>query len=213
MKGGGNDKKSRNRFRTSKHLSKILRHEAESLGIHVMEDGYVLVEEMLEKSTLKISLEDLKEIEENCSKKRFDLKTVEGKVYIRANQGHSMKTVQSNKLLERIRLEDLKNVPMAVHGTLMENWVKIKASGYLSRMSRNHIHFAMSDDRSKVLSGFRASSQVLIYLNLEKALKHGIIFYKSKNGVLLSEGLNGSGNIPLEYIERVLDESSNIILT
>ena len=47
-----------------------------------------------------------------------------------------------------------------------------------------------------VISGLRKSADVIIVLDLEKALNDGISFYLSQNGVVLSSGLNGFiGNV------------------
>ena len=47
-----------------------------------------------------------------------------------------------------------------------------------------------------VISGLRKSADVIIVLDLEKALNDGISFYLSQNGVILSSGLNGFiGNV------------------
>jgi len=53
----------------------------------------------------------------------------------------------------------------------------------------------------------RSSSQVLIYLNVEKCLASGIPLFLSNNGVVLSPG-NAEGCIPVEFFERVLDAKS-----
>lgn len=52
-----------------------------------------------------------------------------------------------------------------------------------------------------MISGMRASSDVYIYIDYEKALADGIKFFKSTNGVILSPG-NEKGEIPLEYVAR-----------
>lgn len=44
------------------------------------------------------------------------------------------------------------------------------------------------DERAVVISGMRSDAQVLIYINVRKALEMGIPFWKSENGVVLSEG-------------------------
>lgn len=196
---------SRKLDKTSRFLTKVLRHEAEKMGINIQEDGYVSVRELLEKTKLSATLEELQEIVRSCKKQRFDLKEISGEYFIRANQGHSIETVKSEKLLQRILLEDLPSNLIAVHGTTLENWKLIKESGGLNRMNRNHIHFATSDDRAQFISGFRTSSQVLIYLNLERALADNIPLYLSSNSVLLSEGLHGLGIIPINYFSMVLD--------
>jgi hypothetical protein len=73
----------------------------------------------------------------------------------------------------------------------------------LKRMNRNHIHFATGlPEEDGVISGMRGSANILIYLDVEKALKGGMKLYMSENRVILTEGFDGS--IPPEYFDRVL---------
>lgn len=72
-------------------------------------------------------------------------------------------------------------------------------------MKRNHIHFAtglLGEDG--VISGMRSTCNVLIYIDLEKALEDGIKFFKSKNGVVLTEGVNGEGYLPNDYFRKIV---------
>ena len=50
--------------------------------------------------------------------------------------------------------------------------------------------------------GMRANSQVLVYVDVPKAMGAGLKFYLSANGVVLTEG-NENGFIPTELFERV----------
>ena len=61
-----------------------------------------------------------------------------GAVLIRANQGHTMKTVAAEKLLTRLTLADVHTYPYVVHGTTARAWPLIKKTG-LNKMERNHI--------------------------------------------------------------------------
>jgi len=67
----------------------------------------------------------------------------------------------------------LDNLPdQVIHGTYYRFWNAIKSNG-LSRMRRNHIHFATGlPGDSQVISGMRQSAQVLIYIDVRKAI-HG----------------------------------------
>lgn len=51
-------------------------------------------------------------------------------------------------------------------------------------------------------TGMRNSSQILIFLNVQKALDAGIKFYLSANGVVLTEG-NSNGFLSPEFFLRV----------
>ncbi|KAJ5684422.1 uncharacterized protein N7477_000767 [Penicillium maclennaniae] len=126
---------------------------------------------------------------------------------IRATQGHSIKTVEAASFLEPLSLSDESKLPeTVVHGTFHGAWPAILQSGGLQCMGRNHVHFATGpslesvlvaqkedvqriESKDQVISGMRRDAQVLIYIDLKKALAAGCPFWRSENGVILSEGL------------------------
>ncbi|OWF41912.1 tRNA 2'-phosphotransferase 1 [Mizuhopecten yessoensis] len=69
----------------------------------------------------------------------------------------------------------------------------------LSRKRRDHIHFAQGE--SGQTSGFPSYCDIAIEINLNKALRDGLKFYKSENDVILSPG-NASGFIPKKYFKK-----------
>jgi 2'-phosphotransferase len=137
---------------------------------------------------------------------------------IRANQGHSI-NVDTEGLLTPISI-DAGNVPSTVvHGTDERAWTLISKSGGLRRMGRNHIHFASGlpegfksvdastgsaeeKESAPVISGMRKNSTILVYVDIEAAMKAGIKFFVSENGVILSEG-NEEGFLPYKFFKRV----------
>lgn len=128
---------------------------------------------------------------------------------IRATQGHSIKTVDAASFLEPLSLADESKLPdTVVHGTFHSTWPVILQSGGLRCMGRNHIHFATgpsleavlvqdedavqakpANGDAQVISGMRRDAQVLIYVDIRKALAAGVPFWRSENGVILSEGI------------------------
>lgn len=189
------------------------------------------------------------------------------RLYIRANQGHSISGIESEELCEEVTLlnlskwwceelhtkmvyrtstkseiEDIReteesavncakstvkeeeknglDVIVAYHGTTRLNWSKIRESGGLSRMTRQHIHMALrlnpenSDDpkRIKITSGFRATSEVALVIDILALLHAKIPIFVSANNVLLSSGTE-AGIIPYEYVIKVIDCETGEILT
>lgn len=49
----------------------------------------------------------------------------------------------------------------------------------------------------------RTSSQILIYIDVEKALADGIKFFMSANGVVLTEGNPETGVLSTKYFKKV----------
>ncbi|EIN09458.1 hypothetical protein PUNSTDRAFT_51732 [Punctularia strigosozonata HHB-11173 SS5] len=191
--------------RLSKTLSWLLRHAAAAEGIPMRSDGFVRVSDLLKHEKLRnLDFPTLERLVQDNDKQRYTLvcepegaKTGNDIWWIGARQGHSMKQVQTN--LKPIT--SASEIPMAVHGTSLVAWDSIQVQG-LSRMKRNHIHMAQGVAGAGVISGMRASSSVLIYVDVQKALDAGIKFYLSENGVVLSEG-NEHGFIPPEFFQRV----------
>ncbi|KAJ3387379.1 hypothetical protein HDU84_000879 [Entophlyctis sp. JEL0112] len=213
----------------SKALSYILRHGAAKEGIPMRTDGYVLVADLqrLHPQMRTKTLDDFKAVVAANDKQRFTLvrvADVDGAAHadddagedvwmIKANQGHSLSHIE-------VELEEINNpgdLPVVVHGTyfrcldsisksLLPSWsstlkMQTESQG-LSKMNRNHIHFAVGKAGDlDVISGMRKSSQVLIYINVPLAMSDGIKFYRSSNNVILSSGIDGF--IPEKYFLRI----------
>lgn len=190
----------------SKQLSWLLRHGAVQEGLSINSEGFVPLDEVLQNRKIKLNkatLQEIKEIVATNAKKRFALRqTPDGKYEIRANQGHSLTIVKDIELTKL----DHRYTGEAIHGTTKQNWRLIQDSGYLSRMSRVHIHFAPATpkDNQQVISGMRLTSAVYIYIDVPKAMSDGIEFFKSANEVILSPG-DQNGHIPLKYFKKVVD--------
>jgi 2'-phosphotransferase len=170
----------------SKYLSWVLRHGLMQVGLVPDSDGYVKLQDLLKISTGKLSEIETLEIVKNCPKQRFAIKTDNDILYIRANQGHSKKIgdlIESEELLTKLDTP----VEGVFHGSYVKHFDSIKSNG-LNRMSRKHIHLAKSIDAK---SGKRNNCNLLVYVDMTEAMKDGIIFYESANGVILTEGIDG----------------------
>ncbi|CAD8102799.1 unnamed protein product [Paramecium primaurelia] len=193
----------------SKALTYFLRHGAYKEGIPIRQDGFVLVQDLLNQPSmvkLKANLQSIRNLVDNNDKKRFELKEIDGQLYIRCVQGHTI-PINEEELLEKII--DPKQFPIIVHGTYFQAWDLIKDTG-LNRMARQHIHFAVGlpgDDA--VISGMRNTCEVIIEVDMERAMKAGIEFYVSKNGVVLSSGIQGV--IEPQYFKRVTNRKGQDI--
>ena len=126
---------------------------------------------------------------------------------IRAVQGHTMACVKSDALLDKITNPFV--FTKVVHGTYYEPLPLIQKGG-LYKMARNHIHLAIGYPGGGVISGMRTSCEVVIELNLTKAIYgvHKIPFFISENKVILSEGLK-DGSIPPQYFRAIYDFKKN----
>lgn len=150
-----------------------------------------------------MDLKKIKFIVDTNDKKRFEMKTESnGEVFIRASQGHSIKSLDETKIMtEIVDAKLISNV--IVHGTSEQSFERIKTEG-LKIMNRNHIHFAIGypEDKEKVISGMRGNCQIFIELDIERAINDGMKFFLSTNKVVLSSGFDG-GVIEPKYFKAV----------
>ncbi|GMI71222.1 hypothetical protein HRI_000791500 [Hibiscus trionum] len=188
-------------------LTRILRHMATELNLNMRNDSYVKVEDLL-KLNLKTfaniplrshTVDDIKEAVRKDNKQRFSLLEENGEVLIRANQGHTITTVEFESLLKQILSAD--EVQFCIHGTYKRNLESILESG-LKRMKRLHVHFSSGlPTDGEVISGMRRDVNILIHLNVRKALEDGMKLYISDNKVILSEGFDGV--VHVKYFEKI----------
>ncbi|KNZ57527.1 hypothetical protein VP01_2137g5 [Puccinia sorghi] len=224
----------------SKTLSYILRHGALRESLALRDDGCVRLDQLLARPKLKrYTIDDIHRVVATNDKQRFSIieeEQADGTVVklIRANQGHSL----SVKRLDLKPVDDPSDIPTAVHGTYLKFWDSIGnyhsissdcAQEGLKPMTRAHIHFAKGlPGEEGVISetvshharcgcglGMRSSSDVFIYLDVEKCFQGAradkIQFLISTNGVILSEGLPDSRTIPMVYFKKVVGKSGNIL--
>lgn len=171
-----------NLTRTSKYLSLILRHKPEAAGIELDKHGWAKVSELL--PAIKISMKTLEEIVDTDEKQRYSFN--EDKTLIRANQGHSIDV--------DVELEEIEPPEYLYHGTGSKSVDSILNNG-LSKMSRKYVHLSGNYDTA-VKVGKRHGIPVVLTIKAKEMYNAGYKFYKSKNGVYLTD------NVPAEYIER-----------
>ncbi|KAG7093477.1 hypothetical protein E1B28_007152 [Marasmius oreades] len=117
--------------RISKTLSWLLRHGAQSEGLAMRADGYVKVTDLLSNpklSSQNLDLAGLQSIVQADAKQRYSLTSEKNgsgveEWWIKANQGHSLKSVQ----LELQPILSLSDIPsgLVIHGTNKMAWEAI----------------------------------------------------------------------------------------
>lgn len=168
-----------------KFLSLVLRHNPETIGIKLDENGWASVDELLQglkKANRKISMETLEEIVETNDKKRYSFN--EDKTKIRANQGHSIDV--------DLNLKEQTPPRVLYHGTAEASFENIKKFG-LVKQNRNHVHLSL-DVETATKVGKRHGKPIILEINAEAMDKDGYKFYLSENGVWLTD------NVPIKYI-------------
>ncbi|RVW76880.1 tRNA 2'-phosphotransferase 1 [Vitis vinifera] len=187
--------------------TRILRHMASELNLNMRSDGYVRVQDLL-KLNMKTfadiplrshTIDDIREAVRKDNKQRFGLLEENGELLIRANQGHTVTIVESESLLKPILSAE--EVTVCVHGSYKRNLESILESG-LKHMKRLHVHFSCGLPMDgEVISGMRRDVNLLIFLDVRKALEDGMKLYISDNKVILTEGFDGV--VPVKYFEKI----------
>ncbi|XP_022973876.1 tRNA 2'-phosphotransferase 1-like [Cucurbita maxima] len=207
-RGGGGDGSGKDKIDAlGRLLTRILRHMASELNLNMRSDGYVKLQDLL-KLNLKTfaniplrshTVDDIREAVRKDNKQRFSLLEENGELFIRANQGHTVTVVETESLLKPILSAE--EVPVCVHGTYKTNLESILASG-LKRMKRLHVHFSCGlPTDGEVISGMRRNVNVLIFLDVNKALNDGMKLYMSDNKVILTEGFDGV--VAVKYFQKI----------
>jgi putative RNA 2'-phosphotransferase len=174
----------------SKHLSYVLRHKPESIGIELDKNGWTNIKSLIEKSKDKIefTFEELKEVVETSDKQRF--KISEDGEKIKANQGHSIEVdLQLSPIVPPFKL---------FHGTAQIFLPYIMKEG-LKKMKRHHVHLYSEENIDKAENtGSRHQKgvkPVILIIEAKQMCNEGFKFYKTENNVYLVD------EVPPKYIK------------
>jgi len=181
----------RERVRSSKFLSRHLRHAPADLGLTLQEGGWVEVDALLAACAaagVPISRDQLDLIVSRCDKKRFAFN--EAGTRIRANQGHSTEV--------DLQLEPATPPAVLYHGTARHNLASIQATG-LQRRARHHVHLSGTIATARAV-GARHGEPVVLEIDAARLAADGKLFYRSENGVWLVD------DVPPDYL-RVLPDA------
>ena len=204
----------------SKSLSWLLRHNLNLVYPYLQNEteieiakttGFVDCEATLKHPRLRnYSIEQIQEVCALNDKQRFTIRQhpdFPDKYQIRANQGHTIKSVN----VDMRKFQNAEEIDHdVIHGTYRKCWPEILKSGGLNKMKRNHIHFAKGlPGDSGVISGMRQNAQVRIYIDVAEAMKAGFEFYESTNGVILCPG-DENGTLPSKFFKKVTPKMADI---
>ncbi len=172
--------------RISKFLSLVLRHQPEKIGLKLDDEGWVLVSELLpamEAHGVQVSLQELHEVVRKNDKRRFSFS--DDGTLIRASQGHSI----------QVKLGYEPTTPPAIlyHGTAERFLSSIRQQG-LIKGKRHDVHLSEIQETATAV-GSRYGRPVILKIASERMNKDGHLFFRSANGVWLTE------HVPLDYIE------------
>ncbi len=169
-------------LKTSKRLSKVLRHAPESISITLDKNGWTETESLIKGLGNDVTMKDIEYVVANNNKKRFEFSA--DKTKIRACQGHSINI--------DLNLKPVVPPDVLYHGTAENTVEYIKRDGII-KMNRNHVHLSSDYDTAHNV-GQRHGRPSILYIDAEKMHSHGIEFFQSANHVWLTDF------VPKEYI-------------
>jgi len=170
---------------TSKFLSLVLRHQPETIGLSLDENGWAEIDELLtaaQQSGRQLSRELLLRVVNENDKRRFAMSDDQTK--IRANQGHSIDI--------DLGLTPSEPPDLLFHGTVNRFLAPI-AQGGLQAGSRQHVHLSV-DHKTATIVGKRRGSPVILTIQSATMHSDGYKLYRSANDVWLTD------EVPVRYI-------------
>lgn len=171
----------------SKFLSLVLRHQPETIGIQLDQNGWTDITELIEQSNnygIIFDRETLNHIVETNSKKRFAFNDSFDK--IRASQGHSIDI--------KLGYTNQKPPEILFHGTGEKSVQSILKTG-LEKQNRQQVHLS-NDIETAIKVGQRHGKPFVFLVLAEQMYNDKFEFYISDNGVWLTD------NVPTKYLKQ-----------
>jgi putative RNA 2'-phosphotransferase len=162
--------------RTSKHLSYVLRHRPESIGVVLDGAGWVDIDVLLEalrEHGRTVTRAELDRVVAGTDKRRFEVSG--GR--IRAAQGHSVD--------DDLELTPVRPPTVLYHGTVARFVAAIRANG-LRPGKRRHVHLS-ADTATAATVGARRGEPVILSIDAAGMHSDGHEFYLAANGVWLTD--------------------------
>ena len=178
--------------KTSKRLSRILRHDPASVGITLDEAGWVRVDVLLAALARRggsLSRAELESVVETNNKRRFAFS--DDGLSIRASQGHSVAV--------DLGLAAAVPPPVLYHGTATRSLDAILRDGLLP-MSRQDVHLS-ADTETAARVGSRHGRPAVLTVDAAAMAAAGHEFRISANGVWLTDA------VAPQYLSRPVGES------
>lgn len=171
---------------TSKFISLILRHKPETIGITLDEHGWANVDELIAgvSKTHPLDMAGLEKIVAEDEKQRYSFN--DDKTLIRANQGHSISV--------DVELKEVEPPEILYHGTGEKYTSSIDELGLIPK-SRLYVHLSGDEETARKV-GQRHGKPVVYKVRSGEMHRDGIVFYRSVNGVWLTN------TVPVKYLER-----------
>jgi putative RNA 2'-phosphotransferase len=172
---GGNDMSD---VRTSKFISKVLRHEPKLAGVTLDEFGWVLIDDLINgsiKAGVPLTRDSLASLINPDGKVRLEVDPTG--TLIRACQGHSVPVT--------LGLAPSTPPPVLFHGTVQRALEAIRVDGLLP-MKRQLVHLSKDEETASIV-GSRRGEAVILIVDAAAMSAAGFLFTEASNGVWLTE--------------------------
>ncbi len=171
--------------RISRFLSLVLRHQPETIGIMLTEEGWTNVDDLIaaiNRHGQELDFETLEQVVETNDKKRFEFSD-DGEM-IRASQGHSVEV--------NLGYQPTPPPEILYHGTVDRFLPGIREKG-IQKGQRHHVHLSALLEVANTV-GKRRGQPVILSIRAGELNAAGHDFYISTNGVWLTD------SVPARYI-------------
>ena len=179
--------------KTSKFLSRVLRHDPGSIDLALDEGGWADVSDLIDRSKGRLDREIIARVVETSDKKRFALSADGSRM--RANQGHSIDVDLGLKAVEP--------PDTLYHGTATRFLASIMATG-LEKRRRHHVHLSADLETARKV-GRRHGKLVVLALPAREMHEAGQAFYLSQNGVWLTDAVSPDRLTVIEEDEEMIE--------
>lgn len=172
--------------RISKFLALVLRHRPQVAGIRLDREGWADVDEVLAaigKEFGAFDRSDLEQLVRTNDKQRYALDP--SGTRIRASQGHSVAV--------ELGLDPVQPPPILYHGTAARFLPSILEQGLL-KGKRHHVHLSPDPETAGKVAARRGGATALLEIASEHMAADGHLFYRSANGVWLTD------RVPPDYL-------------
>jgi putative RNA 2'-phosphotransferase len=164
--------------RLSKFLSLVLRHEPERLGLHLDDEGAVLLADLLAAVHRKHGWEQvteaqIREVVASSEKQRFEITGDR----IRARYGHSVP--------QTVTYPEVQPPEILYHGTSPKVLPAIRTAG-LQPMGRQYVHLSTQIDQARLVGRRHAPDPVVLSVRARAAEEAGVRFYQPEERLFLS---------------------------
>lgn len=175
--------------KTSRFISMILRHRPEAVGISLDAHGWADVQALISGINRSgghtIDMEILEEIVRTDEKQRYSFNNDHTK--IRANQGHSIPV--------DVELEEKNPPDLLWHGTGEKYVPSIDARGLIPK-GRLYVHLSSDRETARKVGG-RHGKPVIYEIDCRKMKEDGYRFFLSANHIWLTK------EVPAQYLKKL----------